>query len=158
MNNIMKRSNGTGGIQRNAASTTPLIGLVDDVFNRFFDDGFRSFNGIGQQRGIPVNIRETDNSYEIELVAPGLRKEDFEVRMDDKTLVVSFQHKEENNNESQKGYLRQEYRVQSFTRSFTLDDSIDAEKINARYENGVLWLSLPRKEESQRQRRTIEIQ
>jgi HSP20 family protein len=158
MNNIMKRNNGANGMQRNHGSTTPLSGLMDGVLNRFFDDSLWGFSGLEHPRQIPVNIRETDNSYELELVAPGLRKEDFQVRMDNKTLTVSFEHKEEERNENEKGYLRQEYRVQSFSRSFNLDDSIEAEKIAARYENGVLWLTLPKKEGSQRQRRTIEIQ
>jgi HSP20 family protein len=155
MNNIMKRN---GGLQRGSqGSSTPMTGLVDGVLSRFLDDGFWGFNGL-EGRSVPVNIRETEKGYELQLVAPGLRREDFKVSMDDKMLTVSFEHQDEERKESEKGYLRQEYRVQSFARSFHLDDSVDAEKISARYENGVLWLDLPKKEDARQQRRTIEIQ
>ncbi|MBD0333821.1 MAG: Hsp20/alpha crystallin family protein, partial [Chitinophagaceae bacterium] len=104
------------------------------------------------------NIRETDKSYEIEVMAPGLRKEDFSVSLDSNTLTVSFEHKEENKDENRnEGWLRQEYRMQSFSRSFTLDDTVDAEKITASYRDGILHLSLPKKEGAQKVSKTIQI-
>ncbi|WP_165917223.1 Hsp20/alpha crystallin family protein [Flaviaesturariibacter aridisoli] len=151
----MKRNGDNSGMQRSAGQALPFNGLMNGVLSRFFDDDFLGYDG---RRSIPVNIRETDKSYELELVAPGLRKEDFRIQLDDKTLTISFEHKEEERNESEKNYLRQEYRMQSFSRSFNIDDSmVDAAKISARYENGVLWLSLPKKEGAQRQRRQIDI-
>ncbi|WP_165871484.1 Hsp20/alpha crystallin family protein [Flaviaesturariibacter flavus] len=157
MNNITKRNDGTGAMQRSQGSGMPFGNLMDGVLNRFFDTGLWNVGDLGQ-RSVPVNLRETEKGYALELVAPGLRKEDFEVRVDNNTLTVAFQHKEEERAAREKDYLRQEYRMQSFSRSFTLDDSIDAEKISARYENGVLWLDLPRKEGSQPKRRSISIQ
>jgi HSP20 family protein len=156
MANIMKRNKGNGGLAT-TSSMMPFGGLVDSVFqnslSRFFNDDFWGFSG-----AIPVNIRETDKSYEMEVVAPGLRKEDFNVSMDRNMLTVSFEHKEEDKHENKhEGYLRQEYRQQSFSRSFTLDDTIDAEKIRAEYKDGVLHVSLPKKEGAQRITKSIKV-
>ncbi|RYY87435.1 MAG: Hsp20 family protein [Chitinophagaceae bacterium] len=157
MNNL--KTNMRNGMQRSAAAETPLTGLVDGALNRFFDDRFWGFNGIGQQRNVPVNVRDRDDSYEIEVVAPGLRKEDFRISLNDKQLTVAFEHSEEARKENEKGYLQQEYRLQSFSRSFHVDDNlVDTEAIKARYENGVLWLSIPKKESAQRNSRQISIE
>lgn len=115
----------------------------------------------------PVNIRETDTSYELELIAPGLKKNDFKISLDRNLLTVGFEHAETENQEQQqkqsaeenKGrFLRREYRYQSFRRSFNLDDSIDTQQIKASYEDGVLRLLLPKKEEAQRLVRQIDIE
>jgi len=161
MANIMKRNNGNGGATANR-TMMPFGGLVDSIFentlNRFFDDDFWGYNGLVSSTQIPVNIRETDTSYEMELVAPGLKKEDFNVSMTNNMLSVSFEHKEEKKEENKgEGYLRREYRQQSFSRSFTLDDTVDADKINAQYKDGVLHLSLPKKEGAQKIAKNIEV-
>lgn len=113
----------------------------------------------------PVNIRETDASYELELIAPGLKKSDFKISLDRNLLTVSFEHTENSEQrqeqpaeENNGRYLRREYRYQSFRRSFNLDDSIDTQQVKASYEDGVLRLSLPKKEEAQRLVRHIEIE
>lgn len=162
MANIMKRTHGNGG--GTTGSMMPFGGLVDNVLqstlNRFFDDDFWGFNGLSASGNqVPVNIRETDKTYEMELVAPGLKKENFHVSMDNNLLTISFEHKEENKQENKgSGYLRQEYRMQSFSRSFNLDDTVDADKISAQYRDGVLHLTLPKKEGAQRIAKNIEIQ
>ena len=157
MTTVMKRTNGNGNLP-----ATNFSGLVDTVFrndlSRFFNDDFWGFSGLDRRVNVPVNVRETDTSYELELVAPGLRKEDFKVNMSGDLLTVSFRHQEENNEENRSGsWLRKEYRQQSFSRSFTLDDTLDANKISARYTDGILYLSLPKKEGAQNLSRTIEI-
>jgi HSP20 family protein len=162
MANIMKRKNSNGSAPATTSSVMPFGGLVDSVFqntlSRFFDDDFWGFNGITTSNQVPVNIRETDKTYEMDVVAPGLRKEDFNVNISDNMLTVSFEHKEENKEENKsEGYLRQEYRMQSFARSFTLDDTVDADKISAHYDNGVLHLSLPKKEGAQRITKNIQV-
>lgn len=107
---------------------------------------------------MPVNIRETAQSYEMEVMAPGLKKEDFSVHISNNMLTVSFNHKEEDKQEyKREGYLRQEYRVNAFSRSFSLDDTVDADKISAHYDNGVLYLTLPKKEGAQQITRNIEV-
>jgi HSP20 family protein len=159
MANIMKRNEGNGGAVT-TRSMMPFGGLVDSIFgntvSRFFDDDFWGFDRASSQ--VPVNIWETDKTYEMEVVAPGLEKEDFNVSIRNNMLTVSFEHNEENKEENKgEGYLRQEYRMQSFSRSFTLDDTVDAEKINAQYKNGVLHLSLPKKEGAQQLTKSIKI-
>jgi HSP20 family protein len=74
---------------------------VDQMFqnnlNRFFNDDFWGFSGIEQQVNVPVNLRETDQAYEMSLIAPGLRKEDFKLNVTDDLLTVSYEQKQEHN-------------------------------------------------------------
>lgn len=160
MTNIMKRNSGDSGMTTLPAPS--FGGLIDNVLqntlNRFFDDDFWGFNGVSTPSHVPVNIRETDKSYEMEVVAPGLNKSDFDVKIGDNTLTVSFEHKEEDKQASKSdGYLRHEYRMQSFSRSFTLDDTVEADKITANYNNGILHVSLPKKEGVQRITKSIDV-
>lgn len=155
MTTLMKRnSNGH-------APQTTFGGLVDQLFQdnlgRIFDDGFWGFNGNVSRSQVPVNIRETDKAYELQFMAPGVKKEDFKVQVVDGLLTVSYEHKEDNNSNND-GWRRREYRHQSFSRSFTLEDTIDGENIQARYVNGVLHLVVPKKEPAQKNARQIEIQ
>jgi HSP20 family protein len=154
---IIKRNNGTMPVH-----TKPLSSWVDQLLNenlnRFFKDDFWGFNGVEQQSGVPVNLRETDKSYEMSLVAPGLRKEDFKLNLLNDQLTISYEQKEEQNQEiKQEGWLRKEYRMQSFTRSFNLGETIDYNKITASYDNGILHLTLPKKENARRLSKTIEV-
>jgi len=91
MTNIIKKEN---------AMPATFGSVVDRIFQndlgRFFDDGFLGFNGFQAISQVPVNIRETDNSYEMEVVAPGLKKQDFQLNIAGDLLTVSFGHKEEN--------------------------------------------------------------
>jgi HSP20 family protein len=129
------------------------------VLSRVFDDNFWGFDGQLTSTQVPVNICETDASFELEVIAPGLNKEDFKLRMDGELLQVSFEQQEDKREETQDGrYLRTEYRHQSFSRSFRLDDQVDTSRIGARYQDGVLYISLPKKEDAQRIKRDIEVQ
>ena len=94
----------------------------------------------------PVNISETKDVYELEFNVPGRNKEDFKITVDKNILTVSFDKKEENKDENKK-QIKKEFSLQSFKRSFTLDEKIISENIAAKYENGLLVLSLPKKEE-----------
>jgi HSP20 family protein len=159
MANIMRRNNGGTMTRTNPAS---FGGFVDDILQntltKFFDDNLWTGNQGWLNSQVPVNVRETDNNYELEVVAPGLRKENFNVNMHDNMLTVSFEHKQEDNEENKdRGYLRHEYRTQSFSRSFTIDDSVSADKITAEYKDGVLHISLPKKEGAQKISKNIEI-
>ena len=96
-----------------------------------------------------VNIRETDNEYEIRLAAPGLEKKDFKIDVNG-TLITISTEKEEKREEVEESYTRKEYSYSTFTRSFTLPDNIDSNKIDASYVNGELTLLLPKKEEAKK--------
>lgn len=94
----------------------------------------------------PVNIKETENEFVVELVAPGFLKEDFDVKLEGETLTISAEKKEDTKSEKE-NVIRNEYRFNSFQRSFTMDDQVDAENISAQYICGVLTLNLPKREE-----------
>jgi HSP20 family protein len=154
---IIKTNNGNTAMPANKPSSW-VDQLFQDNLNRFFNDDFWGFNDINYQVTVPVNLRETDKSYEMSLIAPGLRKEDFKLNVTDELLTISYEQKEEQNEENKaEGWLRKEYKMQSFIRSFKLDDSVDISKISASYDNGILHLSLPKKENSRRLSRTIEV-
>lgn len=93
-----------------------------------------------------VNISETNDNYELEFNVPGRKKEDFKITVDKNILTVSFERKEDNKEEN-KQFIKREFVTQSFKRSFTLDEKINADDINAKYEDGILYLTLPKKEE-----------
>jgi HSP20 family protein len=93
-----------------------------------------------------VNIIETKDDYKLEFNVAGRKKEDFKITVDKNILTVSFEKKEENKDEN-KQFIKREFITQSFKRSFTLDEKINADDINARYEDGILYLTLPKKEE-----------
>lgn len=120
------------------ASFNNLLGDVFPQMPSLFRDEF--------VQGVPVNIKETEKEFIIELVAPGMAKEDFGIHLDDNVLTISAEKKEEIKNENDR-VIRNEYKYSSFKRSFTLDEKIDAEKIAAQYVNGVLTLNLSKKKE-----------
>lgn len=156
-NSIIKRTNGTSNLPARS-----LTNLVDQLFqnnlNRFFNDDHWGFNGVEHQVTVPVNLKETDTTYEMHLVAPGLKKEDFKLNVTNDLLTVSFeQNEEQQQGGKEDGWLRSEYRMQSFSRSFNLDDSVDINKITAAYKDGILQLTLPKKENAQRITKAIEV-
>ena len=152
---IIKQNNGNTEMPARTVSNW-VDQLFQDNLNRFFNDDFWGFGGIDHQVNVPVNLRETDKSYEMSLIAPGLRKEDFKLNVTDELLTISYEHKEEQNSgNKEQGWLRKEYKMQSFSRSFRLDDSVDVNNISASYDNGILHLTLPKKENAQRISKTI---
>jgi len=154
---IIRKENGRASMPAQSFS-----GLVDHIFqnnlDRFFTDGLWGANSGAPASNVPVNLQETDKSYEMQLVAPGLRKEDFKINLEGDLLTVSFEQKAEANEENKKQqWLRREYKILSFTRTFNLDDSLDPNKISAQYRDGILYLTLPKKEGAQRISRNVEI-
>lgn len=145
-------------IKRNGNSYASLPALFDDFFGReLFNWGNNNFSSTSTT--IPsVNIRETADNYEVEVAAPGMEKKDFKVTLDDNLLTISSS-KQHNQEKKEGNYTRQEFSYQSFQRSFELPKNVvDGDKIVARYENGLLHLTIPKKEEAkQKSPRTIEI-
>lgn len=103
-----------------------------------------------------VNIKETDSEVAIEMAVPGMKKSDFNIDLDDNLLTVSAEVKTENEDKNE-NYTRREFGYRSFKRSFNLPETVDAEKISARYNEGILILNLPKKEEVRKPAKTIKI-
>jgi HSP20 family protein len=123
-----------------------LNSLVDNLFTELPVLFRQNFDETMTKGSVPVNVKESENGFEMEFVAPGFAKDDFKVSVDRNLLTVSAERKEDNNQE-QKKQLRREYSYRSFKRTFTLDEKIDATNISASHINGVLILNLPRKAE-----------
>ncbi len=103
-----------------------------------------------------TNILEKENEYVIELAAPGLKKEDFALEVKESMLLVTYDKKEDK--ETEDNYLRREFGAEGFSRSFSLPKQVEADKVKARYENGILQISIPREnEEKARLSRQIKI-
>ncbi len=120
--------------------------LLSDFFDnsRFFGNRFfeREFND-----SLPaVNIKEDNKQFDIEFAAPGFSKNDFKIDVENDVMTVSAEKKEEKNEEN-KRFTRREFSYNTFSRSFTLPQSVNADKINAKYTDGVLHLQVPKKEE-----------
>ena len=119
--------------------------LVDDLFLELPVLFKNEFNNGDRKTFIPVNVKETEKTYQLDVVAPGFEKTDFIVNIDQNLMTISAEKKEEVKQENEK-QIRREYSYRSFKRSFTLDEKIDATNIEASYINGVLTLNLPKKE------------
>lgn len=120
----------------------------NDLF-RFFDDNFtKATFGNGVTNRPAVNITHTDDAYHLEMAAPGRKKDDFKLEVNEQVLTVSYEALEENE-AAKPNFLRREYSLNSFKRSFHLDEKvIDDEAIAATYEDGILRVSLPKREEA----------
>lgn len=94
-----------------------------------------------------VNIKNADHSYEIDLAVPGFKKDDFKITVDDNVLTISVDKKEEKNEENER-FTRKEFSYSSFSRSFTLPQNSDEDNIDAKYNDGILKLSIPKKAEA----------
>ncbi len=106
------------------------------------------FTGAEGTNQLPaVNVKEDDNGFAVAVAAPGFEKADFSVEIDQNTLTIAAEKEtEEENQES--GYVKREFRTQAFRRSFRLpENTVDSDKIEARYEAGILYLTLPKREE-----------
>jgi HSP20 family protein len=126
--------------------------------SQLVDEFFQGFPVKDESFGFPpVNIHETTDAYHLELSAPGRSKEDFKLNLDNGQLTISFEKKEETRTEEYKT-IRKEFSFRSFKRSFNLDDRINVEGIQAKYENGVLKLLLPKKEQVKETVKQISVQ
>jgi len=136
-------------------NNTAIPSLVEDFFLRENSKIFEPFNS---KVIPPVNILENENNFEIHLVAPGLKKENFQINLYENVLTISFRESSEKVEHNGK-FTRKEFQAGSFKRSFTLDQIIEGELISASYVDGILVLTLPKKElAKQKVERLIEIQ
>lgn len=126
---------------------------LSDFFDndRFFD------SELMKRSSVPaVNVKETEKGYDIEVAAPGLAKEDFDISVEKRVLTISSSKKDERK-EKEDGYTRREFSYSSFSRSFALPEEVNEENVKATYSDGVLRISLTRSAEKQQRRRAIEV-
>jgi HSP20 family protein len=129
---------------------------IRPFFNEFFNDRGsleRLFDG---EEYPAVNIVEGEKNYEIEVAAPGMKKDDFKIEIADSVLTISAQHEMEEK-EEKKNYTRQEYYYNSFSRSFTLPENAKEDGLSAKYENGILRLTVAKKAVTVSKARDIEV-
>ncbi len=133
-----------------------LMRKQNSMFPSFFDNFFskelmdwNNFNFSNTNTTIPaVNVKETEEKFEIEVAVPGMKKDDFKVKLENNLLTISSEMKEEKNEEN-KNYSRREFSYQSFVRSFSLPEMlVDQDKIEAVYTDGILKIALPKREEA----------
>jgi HSP20 family protein len=131
--------------------------FFDDVFGRDLFN-WENNNFSTTSTTLPsVNIKETDDNYEVEVAAPGMNKDDFKVTLEDGQLFISSSKQQQVNSEEE-NYTRREFSYQSFQRSFLLPKNVvDEDRIRARYENGLLLLSIPKLDQAKKAPRMIEI-
>lgn len=138
----------------------PVLRNMDNWLNNAFDD---MFDGRWMPRmnftAPAINVKESDNEYDVELAAPGATKEDFKVNVDnDGNLVIKMEHKDEKKNEDKKEhYLRREFSYSNYEQALSLPEDVDRSGINAKVENGVLHVVLPRTKKAEKETKRIEV-
>jgi len=146
-------------LKRNGNLQSQVPHLFDDFFNRdILNWGLSNYSDTNTT--IPaVNIKETADNYEVQVAAPGMTKSDFNVELEGNTLTISSEKQSENEQNQDFRYTTKEFSYQSISRTFTLQkEVVDTEKIRATYENGLLNLTIPKKEEARKKGpRRIEI-
>ncbi|WP_333866351.1 Hsp20/alpha crystallin family protein [Sphingobacterium sp.] len=135
-------------------NTDAVNPFVNTVFDNLFNDNFISDRLVSR---VPaVNISESEKSFKIEMAAPGLDKSDFKINVDKNLITISAEKKEETVSE-EKLYSKKEFNYSSFSRSFTLPETVDYSNIEAAYEGGVLVLTVGKKEDAIIAKRLIEV-
>ncbi len=131
-------------------------GMIDEVFKRVRMDNA----ALEYTHAVPaVNVVEAEGKFEVHLAAPGLEKQDFQISVDKDLLVISVEKEKKAESGEEGRWIRKEFAIDSFKRTFHLDKHIDADHIEAGYAQGILTVILPKKQENvQKTTRLIEIQ
>lgn len=125
-----------------------LPSLLEDFFSRDWADSTLAnrTNGFSLPA---VNVRETNDDFILEVAAPGMKREDFKVELDNNVLTISSQREEKEEDQNHENFTRREFSYQYFQRSFSLpENKVEGEKISARYIDGILHITVPKKEEA----------
>jgi len=133
----------------------PSIQRWSNPFDKLFRNDFMDLWNQDITETIPsINITEEKNNYVVEMAAPGLKKEDFNIDVESNVVTISCEKESETNSgdtkDGKNNYSRREYNYSSFSRSFTLPDNADGQKIKAKYTDGILRLEIAKNEETQR--------
>jgi len=131
------------------------VPAFSNVFDSIFNDTF--FSDRMMTRVPAANISESKDHFHVELAAPGLKKEDFKLNLERNVLNISVEQQQQDE-QQERNYNKREFSYSSFVRSFTLPDSAEQNGIQAKYQDGVLSIDIPKKEEAKMQSRQIEIQ
>jgi len=154
-NAIEKRQNGNA---YNDSFGTAVNNLFQNRLRHFFNENFWETVGRLTSKTVPVNIRETEGHYELDIIAPGCQKEDFNIKMENNLLTISMDKGSEKSQEDKKtGWVRNEFVQSSFSRTFSLDDTVDLKNITATYSNGILHLQLGKNEKARQVSKNIAI-
>jgi len=135
----------TKAVDRPQSSRPTLFdrGWMDKFFNSPLDEFFN----MGKVMNVPaVNVSENEKEFKLSIAAPGLEKKDFKIDADDDMLTISAEHEREEKDEKGGRFNRREYNYTSWSRSFSLPENCDADKIQAEYKNGELKIAIPKKE------------
>jgi HSP20 family protein len=142
-------------------TTRPAFKTFDNLFDELLNGKAPTTRWNGASKtfsGLPaVNIFETNDGYHLELNVPGRNKEDFKVNIENGVLTISYEKPEEKQSDDVKT-VRREFSFESFNRSFHVDETINTENIQAKYENGLLKFLLPKKEQPKKEVKQINIQ
>ena len=153
---VKTRNGGLANTNSNSLTFPSWSSWIDEMFNRDLPSVFTSNFNTGLT--LPkVNIRESKDAYFVDMAVPGLKKSDFHIDIDNKILSISTEV-EDSNEYEEDNYTRREFGYSSFKRSFSLPETVKEDKIKAEYNNGVLSIHLPKKEEAiQKPPRNIKI-
>jgi HSP20 family protein len=137
-------------IRTNGNSFSSIPSLLNDFFAEdWLDSSFANWRSTGAT--LPaVNVKETNDDFLIEVAAPGMKRDDFKVELDNHVLTISSEVEEQNDESGKNGkYTRREFSYQSFQRSFSLpENKVEGGKISAKYTDGILFVTVPKKEEA----------
>ena len=145
-------------VKLNNLNTRSIDPWINGIFDSIFNDSstLSSFNAQVAKTRPSVNISEHAQGFEIEMAVPGFRKEDFKINLEKLSLTIAVD-KAERKEEEGKRYNKREFYFEAFTRSFTLPESIDGEKISADYIDGILKVSIAKKKEEKEKVRVIDV-
>lgn len=129
-------------IKWNRGGVPSMNEMIENFFNTDVGDM------LSERGTLPsVNVKESKEDYRLEVAAPGLDKNDFNLQIDNNILTISAE-KEEKQEKKEEAYNRKEFSYTSFSRSFTLPDVVEHDKIEANYRDGILHICIPKKEEA----------
>jgi len=127
------------------SSFYPVKNIVGSFVDEFLNRSISDIVGGDFAHNMPaVNLKENEENYQLEMAAPGLVKEDFNIFLENKQLVISVKKEKNTETEDQGKVLRKEFNYTEFKRTFTLPDHVDADKIGATYEKGILLVTVPK--------------
>jgi HSP20 family protein len=132
-------------------NTSPTL---RSIFENFWGHDLMEDNPLERGKMPAVNVKDNEKNYEIDVSAPGMKKEDFNISVENRILTISAEVKDEKEVKEDK-YTRREFVSSSFNRSFSLPENVEENNIEAKYENGILKVTVPKAQEQKPEKKTI---